>query len=90
MKKFSEKAKAFVMAAAMVVVLLLPMKINAQTKMDGFFDTSFSSNYEDRLSDWEVAIINQQFGTNLEPLGSGLIILSLAGAGYAFLKKKED
>ena len=88
MKKFSEKAKAFVMAAAMVVVLLLPMKINAQTKMDGFFNSSDMSDFVDRSS-WEYVVINQQFGNN-EPLGSGLLIMTVAGASYVALKRKKE
>lgn len=89
MKKFSEKAKAFVMAAAIVASLLLPVNSNGQTRMDGFF-----SSYDDDSSNrtgWDFNVANQGFGQTTEtPLGSGLIIMTIAGAGYALLKKKED
>lgn len=78
------------MAAAMVVMLLLPTTTKAQTKMDGFIDNSFSTDYFDRGDEWLYTIVNQQFGQNNEPLGSGLIIMTLAGAGYVLLRKKED
>ena len=90
MKKFAKKKKAFVMAVAMVVMLLLPMTINAQTKMDEYFTSSDAIDFIDRTS-WEYVVVNQQFGvTNTEPLGTGLLIMTVAGAGYAILKKKED
>lgn len=88
MKKFSKQTKAFVIAAAMVVMLLLPTTSNAQTKMDGFFNSSDMSDFVDRTS-WEFVVINQQFG-NKEPLGSGLIIMTVAGASYVALRRKKE
>ncbi|MBR4136964.1 MAG: hypothetical protein IKU05_00995 [Bacteroidales bacterium] len=88
MKKFSKQTKAFVIAAAMVVMLLLPTTSNAQTKMDGFFNSSDMSDFVDRTS-WEFVVINQQFG-NQEPLGSGLIIMTVAGASYVALRRKKE
>ena len=88
MKKFSKQTKAFVIAAAMVVMLLLPTTSNAQTKMDGFFNSSDMSDFVDRTS-WEFVVINQQFGTK-EPLGSGLIIMTVAGASYVALRRKKE
>ncbi|MBR6439146.1 MAG: hypothetical protein IKS65_08195 [Bacteroidales bacterium] len=89
MKKFSEKAKAFVMAVAIVASLLLPVNSNGQTRMDGFF-SSYDDDNTNRTG-WDFNVTNQGFGqTNESPLGSGLIIMTIAGAGYAFLKKKED
>ena len=88
MKKFSKQTKAFVMAAAMVVMLLLPTTTNAQTKMDDFFNSSDMNDFVDRTS-WEFVVINQQFG-NKEPLCSGLIIMTVAGASYVALKRKKE
>ena len=88
MKKFAKETRAFIMAAAMVVMLLLPTTTNAQTKMDGFFNSSDMSDFVDRSS-WEYVVINQQFGNN-EPLGSGLIIMTVAGASYVALKRKKE
>jgi len=92
MKKFSEKTKAFIITAAIVITILLPMTLNAQTKMDGFFTSYSNDGYTDRdnvsVSGGFLSANNQTFGE--APLGSGLIIMLAAGAGYALLKKKED
>lgn len=94
MKKFSKTAKAFIMASAMAVTLLLPTTTNAQTGMDGFFTNSANETYENRDGgtsfDGLLNASNQTFGENESPLGSGLIIMFAAGAGYALFKKKED
>lgn len=89
MKKFTEKAKVFVLAQAMAVMLLLPMTTNAQTKMDGFFNSYDVEDFTERTS-WEYFVINQQFGNTDTPLGCGLVILTFAGAGYAVLKRKKE
>lgn len=90
MKKFTKKSKAFVVALAMVVMmLLLPTTTNAQTKIDGFFDSSDMNDFI-RDSSWEYVVINQQFGVNSEPLGTGLLIMTFAGASYAVLKRKKE
>ena len=90
MKKFTKKSKAIVVALAMVVMmLLLPTTINAQTKMDGFFDASDMNDFVERTS-WEFVVINQQFGNMDTPLGTGLFIMAFAGAGYAVLKRKKE
>lgn len=90
MKKFTKNSRAFVVALAMVVMmLLLPTTINAQTKMDGFFDSYEIYDFEERTS-WEYLVINQQFGNTDTPLGSGLIIMAFASAGYAVLKRKKE
>ena len=90
MKKIKAKTKAFIMVAAMVLMMLLPTKMNAQTKMDGFFANSDSNNYVDRSSG-DFVVTNQQFGNNDAPLGNGVIIMIVAGASYvAIRRKKED
>ena len=84
-------SRAFIVASAMALTTLLPITTTAQTKNDGFFNSSNSnSDYTERASDFDYKILNQQFGQKDEPLGSGLLILAFAGAGYAMLKKKED
>ena len=90
MKKFTKKSKAFVVALAMVVMmLLLPTTTNAQTKIDGFFDASDMTDFV-RSSSWEFVVINQQFGNMDTPLGTGLLIMTFAGTGYAVLKRKKE
>ena len=92
MKKFSEKRKEFIIAAAIVMTMLLPTTTNAHTKMDGFFASSGNDYYNDRTSESGdfLNASNQTFGTTEAPLGSGLLILVATGAGYALLKKKES
>ena len=92
MKKFSEKRKEFIIAAAIVMTMLLPTTTNAQTKMDGFFASSGNDYYNDRTGESGNFLNagNQTFGTTEAPLGSGLLILVATGAGYALLKKKEN
>ena len=89
MKKFTNNSRVFVTVAVMAVMLLLPMRSKAQTKMDGFFDNSFD-NFADRSLTWEYVVVNQTFGQSTDtPLGTGLLIMTIAGAGYAIIKKKE-
>lgn len=92
MEKFSEKTKAFIITAAIVLTTLLPINLNAQTKMDGFFSNYRNDGYTNRddiaVSGGFLSATNQTFGE--APLGSGLIIMLAAGAGYVLLKKKED
>ena len=101
MKKFAKKLKDFIILMAMAVTLLLPTTTNAQTKMDGFFASpSDTDGYYDRANnsgDFSNQTFGQGFGImggntpqNSTPVGSGLIIMTVAGASYALLKKKED
>ena len=90
------------MTVAMAVMLLLPTTTNAQTKMDGFFTSSSETDaYSDR-SNYTGDFSNQSFGQafgimgggsmqqTTVPVGSGLLIMTLAGASYVLFKKKED
>ena len=88
--------KALVLILAMAIGLLLPMTTNAQNGgTDNFFRGGGNDNYENRGT---VAINTGGEGFTLggateadpAPLGSGLLVMVAAGAGYAFLKKKED
>lgn len=99
MKKHNKNLKEFVILAAMALTTLLPTTTNAQTKTDGFFSNSDYETYNDRGSDFSMNGLNawnQQFGEHIGdkpnegPLGSGLLIMAAAGAGYVLLKKKED
>lgn len=90
MKKFSEKTRAFVITLAIVITALLPMGLNAQTKMDGFFADYKNDGYTNRdaftMSGDFINAGHETFGET--PLGSGLIILLAAGLGYVLIKKK--
>lgn len=83
----------------MVTVLMLPLTINAQG--DDFFRNWKDNNYENRDGK-----LNIYFGGSggmgvvdpgasvmedpTVPIGNGLLIMIMAGAGYALLKKKEE
>ena len=96
MKNRKTKMKSVVFAVAMSVGLLSSMTTLAQS--DGFFRDG--GNYMNRDGGPSGDIVNQGFGddggntvTNQSfgeaPVGSGLLILTAIGAGYAVLKKKK-
>lgn len=101
MKK-QTKLKAFVLSVAMTVWMLLPVTMNAQS--DGFFRSgggdysnrdagggAYSLNNQQFGSDANGGynLDNQTFGQNTSPLGTGLLILTAAGAGYVAIKRKQ-
>lgn len=90
MKK-QTKLKAFVLSVAMTVAMSLPMTMNAQS--DGFFRGG-NDNYDNRdgitLGGNGMSLGDNPTQENPTPLGSGLLIMVAAGAGYVALKKKEN
>lgn len=90
----SKQTKAFIMASAMVVILLLPMTTTAQSSMDGFFANAASETCDFRAGsnslDELINASNQQFGENESPLGSGLVIMIMAGIVYVALRKRKS
>lgn len=78
------------LSLAMAVLALLPMTTNAQS--DGFFRGSMES-YENRdagiNSNDGTGITNYGIGEQV-PLGSGLLVLAAAGAGYAAMRRKRN
>ena len=86
MKK-TTKLKAFALSVMMLACILVPTSAFAQQKSDDFFRDSDSFNgNRDFAVTW--AATSQNFGD--APLGTGLLIMLGAGAGYALLKKKEE
>lgn len=89
MKK-QTKLKAFVLSMAMAVAMSLPMTVNAQD----FFIRGGGDNYDNRdeisLGGNGMSLGDNPTQENPTPLGSGLLIMVAAGAGYVALKKKED
>ena len=80
------KLKAFVLSL-MMVAMMLPTTMFAQQNSDDFFRANDDINgTRDIALIW--AATTQNFGE--APLGTGLLIMLGAGAGYAILKKKED
>ena len=97
MKRIS-KRKAILLSLLLAVFLLTPIFSNAQKgglfgygNYDESYDNSFGvtnrglTNINDN---GETGIVNQTFGE--VPVGSGIIVMLVAGAGYVLLKKKED
>ncbi len=76
------------MLSGAMAAMMLPLASNAQ-RNDGFFN-----DYQTENRDWNPAY---SFGFGLTttedptaPVGSGLLIMLGAGAGYLIFKKKED
>ena len=84
------KLKTYLAAMAM---LFMPLAISAQT--DGFFSSDNGGGsrgtYNVEVVDTDGAIlIPDTFQDVPAPLGSGLLIMVAAGAGYMLFKKKEE
>ena len=101
MKREKKKLKTMALMVAMAAGVLLPMKLSAQ----GLFNSSFGHSGSGGVSNGafgnsgstdvdnenfgqsDSKVLNQNFGK--APLGSGLLIMLVAGAGYAVLKRKR-
>ena len=86
MKKIT-KINAMLLALMILLGLIAPVTAIAQ-KTDGFFRGG-NDNYENRsegIND-NGGIHNDDFGA---PLGSGLLILTAAGAGYAIARRRRS
>ena len=83
---------------AIAIVLTIGLTANAQGR-DGFFNSWNDDNYNDRTGSGTgvldiVTPGDGIFGTNENgsgaPLGSGILILTALGAGYAVYRKKRS
>ena len=84
------KLKTYLAAMAM---LFMPLAISAQT--DGFFssDNGGGNRGSTYPYPYTTDVTMDNFGnpsSNEGPIGSGLLIMAVAGAGYLLLKKKEE
>lgn len=84
--------KAFVLSMAMTAWMLSPMTVNAQN--DGFFRGGDDVYYTSRdnvtiPSNNENGISNYGIGETV-PLGSGLLVLTAVGVGYAISRRKRN
>ena len=77
------------MSTMIAVSLLIPMSLYGQGgRTDGFF-SSGSDDYGNRdegVAEVTGGITNDPMGA---PLGSGLLIMTAAGAGYVLMKKRK-
>jgi len=79
----------FTFSLAMALSMLLPTTINAQS--DGFFRGGETGNYENRdISAGGGMSLGGATNENPTPVGSGLLILAAAGAGYAVVRRKRN
>ena len=82
------KKKALVLSMALAAGLLVPATMNAQSDGSrGIFDRGFEATESTRDGETSFTVNTQDFES---PLGSGIVILLAAGAGYAALKRKEE
>ncbi len=89
MKKQTNR-KAIVLSLAMAALLSVPA--TAQSRQGGLFGSKSESEQAGMLNRYEqnfegVNTNNPIYGA---PVGSGLLILTAIGAGYAALKKKKE
>ena len=77
---------------AIAIVLTLGLTANAQGKNDSFFNDWDNSNNNRTISNYDLVMPTWAIGNtnNSEaPLGSGLLVLTALGAGYAVARKNR-
>lgn len=99
MNNIKSKKRAVALSLAMSMVLALPVGALAQSLFqrgvtdEEYYGAGDAKNKNGLFGNRNVqttgTINNQVFGQPV-PLGSGLAILLVAGAGYVALKRKED
>lgn len=101
MKK-NKRIKAMALSLLMLAGFLMPMTCSAQGQGDNFFrggensgrgtSDGFALSQQTFGSDVNggYGLTPQTFGQSQVPIGSGLLVMLSAGAGYALLKRKRD
>ena len=80
---------------AIAIVMMLGLTANAQGKKDAFFNSDWDNNDYNRSTSNNVfpAVLGGQLGgltgDQNAPLGTGLLVLTALGAGYAVTSKKR-
>ena len=73
----------------LAIALIITIGVTANAQSDGFFRSYCDNDYTNRTED-NYFILPNAHGTNSDydsaPLGSGLLILTALGAGYALKK----
>ena len=92
------RKKRLMFYIALVAALALPTGLLAQSEKGGLFNSNPAYqdsknvsllNQNRETKDWSDGLGNQGFNQEL-PLGSGVLMLIAAGAGYAVLKRKQE
>ncbi|MCQ2309272.1 MAG: hypothetical protein MJZ78_04755 [Bacteroidales bacterium] len=75
----------------LTIAITLGLAFGASAQSDGFFG-SYSMGDGSRNENQDLPTLPQggQTGNQDAPLGTGLLILTALGAGYAVAKKRED
>ena len=80
--------KTIVFSLGLAAMTLSANNLNAQNG-GGLFGRGDNPEYSNRDGETSFTVNTQDFG-NDAPLGSGVVILLAAGAGYAVFKRKEE
>ena len=93
MKKNKQKKKAVVLSIGLAAMMLTASNLSAQNDGSrGLFGRGFDAGQGDRSGggmEWSEGGMVAQNPTEQSPLGSGLMLLVAAGAGYALVKSKS-
>ena len=74
----------------LATAVILGLTIGATAQSDGFFNNW--SDFDNRDNDLDLPALPSEHGytgNQSAPLGSGLLVLTALGAGYAALKRKD-
>ena len=82
------KNKTLVVCAIFWAAIIIPVSLTAQ-KSDLFFKIDNEDIYENRATEG-FTLGNDPFGEKPVPVGSGLLVLTVAGAGYAIARRKRS
>ena len=85
--KLNTSPKAIILFLLMLLGIIAPTILLAQ-RSDGFFK-NYNDNYENRDGDGGITIGGMQ-NDNPIPLGSGLLVLTAVGAGYAIARRRRN
>lgn len=93
------RMKYIISLIVLIMMTILPCRLNAQFgRSDGFFSGYNDDIYGGTRDIYTInslddsghnGITNQTFGQEL-PLGSGLVVMVAAGAGYAIIKRRKN
>ena len=77
----------------LAIALIITLGVTATAQSDGFFKSYGNNDYTNRTDD-NIFVLPDAHDTNYDydsaPLGSGLLILTILGAGYALKKKRKS
>lgn len=82
------KSKTLAICAIFLAAIIIPVSLTAQ-KSDMFFKNENEDIYDNRATEG-FTLGNDPFGEKPVPVGSGLLVLTIAGAGYAVARRKRS